>query len=190
MTADLHAALALIRHTAVFAGEARLLRWSESSANGKTVTFEIEDDSPAHPFKSLSVGKSGARFHIIAIGIGEDEQPVAPMPTPVTDNVAQCGGTEQWSPSPNPQPKRAWVDLRPSQQAGMLCHDPVFWKFLSEIPGTPEISDGAMAATVLRRCLRISSRADLDTPGPYAQAWAKLSSAYFVWKNEPMEEGR
>ena len=63
-----------IEQATTYSGEAMLVRWGDSSTQGRTVTFEIEDGGE-HPFKGLPVGKNGQRYMIACTKIGDDEQP-------------------------------------------------------------------------------------------------------------------
>jgi hypothetical protein len=62
-----------------FQGEVMLLGWADSSTRGRTVTFLLDEDADAHPFKDFTIksGKrSGQRFMCVLVEINEDEQPV------------------------------------------------------------------------------------------------------------------
>lgn len=62
--------------TFMFEAEVRLLRWSESSTAGRTITIELPPDAgDAHPFRGLPTGhQRGQRFRIQFSAIGDDEQ--------------------------------------------------------------------------------------------------------------------
>lgn len=88
-----------------------------------------------------------------------------------------------------PAGKRSFADMLPAQQAGVLCNDARFRKFLHE-----ERTNGWMlalsnhpddpveaAATTVRAACGVRSRADLNTH-PQAQiAWRDLHEAYRTW---------
>lgn len=61
-----------------FEAEVRLLRWSESSTAGRTITIELPPDAgEGHPFRGLPTGhQHGQRFRMQFSAIGDDETPV------------------------------------------------------------------------------------------------------------------
>jgi hypothetical protein len=63
---------------ATFEAEVRLIRWSESSTAGRTITIELPpDQGEAHPFRGFSTGhQNGQRFRISFVPIDDDEKPV------------------------------------------------------------------------------------------------------------------
>ncbi len=64
--------------TPAFSGELMLLGWKESSTQGRTVTFLLNEDDEVHPFKDFSTksGKrAGHRFMAVLVPIGDDEKP-------------------------------------------------------------------------------------------------------------------
>ena len=58
-----------------FEAEVRLLRWSESSTAGRTITLELPpDQGDAHPFRGLPTGhQNGQRFMMSFAAIDDDE---------------------------------------------------------------------------------------------------------------------
>ena len=81
------------------------------------------------------------------------------------------------------QPQRKWSSMKPSQQAGMLCADPLFLRFIIE-----EHEDGATdPAEWVRWHCEVKSRLDLDINGYSAGKWNRLAADFFRWKNEPIE---
>ncbi len=66
-----------IQKATIYADEAMLLRWSDSSATGRTITLQLQDGGE-HPFHGLPSGKNGQRVMIAVTLIGDDEQPAAP----------------------------------------------------------------------------------------------------------------
>lgn len=57
----------------------RLMRWSDSSANGRTVTLKLPDDAGEHPFKGLSVGAKNGQTMDMEIWL-TDEPAADPKP--------------------------------------------------------------------------------------------------------------
>lgn len=67
-----------IEKATVYADEALLLRWGDSSTNGRTITLQLHESEEQHPFRGLPSGKNGQRVMIAVTLIGDDEQPAAP----------------------------------------------------------------------------------------------------------------
>lgn len=62
-----------------FQGEVMLAGWSETHNGGAKVTFWLADEGDLAAFKSMTVAKgktAGQRLAIVAVEIGDDEQPV------------------------------------------------------------------------------------------------------------------
>lgn len=83
--------------TPAFSGELMLLGWKESSTQGRTVTFLLNEDDEVHPFKDFATksGKrAGHRFMAVLVPIGDDEQPQEP--SPVAEACALCRDRDFW----------------------------------------------------------------------------------------------
>lgn len=99
----------------------RLLRWSESSSGGRTVTFQLPDDHDEHPFKGLPTGKRDGALLEIAVRMAADEaapletlspatptptdtplEPVAPRPRPRVRSNAGAGTDADRAAAPAP----------------------------------------------------------------------------------------
>lgn len=69
-----------------FHGEVQLLRWSETSTNGATITLALADPADLERFKLMTLKKgqqAGQRLMAVMVEIGEDERPVvAAVPEP------------------------------------------------------------------------------------------------------------
>lgn len=141
----------------IYKGEAMLLRWSDNSTNGRTVTFTIEDGPDAtkeHPFKGLSTGKGGQRFAIVAVPLGEAEHPA--FEQPISPSAQECIAQGITYPQPKPErPKQSWGDMKRSQQAGILAADERFQRWLG-------VRDEDDAADYIRSECGLESRRQLD----------------------------
>jgi hypothetical protein len=62
--------------TPTFQGEVQFRRWSDSSTQGVQITFALPDSEDLEPLKA----KAGKRFMAVLVEIGDDEQPVQPVP--------------------------------------------------------------------------------------------------------------
>jgi hypothetical protein len=175
----------------VFQGELQLVRWSESSTNGATVTFWVHPEDLEH-FKLLQARKGkvcGTRLGAVMVEIGEDE-------TVVPQETAQP------TPAPTPAPRRYHP---PSVGAlGMLavrwCRDPVFHEWVSNVANDQWMLD--MVATeldpadiakafILSECGiaqkygQAASRKYLDTDEQAAAAFQqKIRQPYMQYLNE------
>lgn len=88
-----------------FQGEVMLAGWSQTHNGGAKVTFWLSDEDDLAAFKAMTVAKgktAGQRLALVAVEIGDDEQPKA-------------------------QPEKKGGDL--AKLAGRLCEDPdfLFW---------------------------------------------------------------
>jgi len=116
-----------------YQGELMLTGWSDTSTRGRTVTFQVPEDEPEHPFKSfvLRQGKrSGTRFMAVLVQVNDDES---------------IGHQEE----------------HPSQQAARLCKNPRFWHWASEHTFDTVASEDSARYFILSLC-KISSRSELD----------------------------
>lgn len=82
---------------------------------------------------------------------------------------------------PSPEPamrKKSWHEMEPSQQAGVLCADASFMKFL-------KVEYEESAASVVRRHCRVTSRSDIKAGTAAAKIWKDLVYDYRAWVHEP-----
>lgn len=136
-------------------GEALLLRWGESSANGRTVTFQIDGEGD-HSFKPFSAGKNGTRFAIVAVPIADNDEPrtkaVDPM---VRDAGILCG------------------DAR-FQRFVMERVD-------ATVATEPHMPNEDEAAGYVREYCGIESRKELATNQEARAKWTELRRDFNVW---------
>lgn len=62
-----------------FQGEVQLLGWAETNSRGRTITLQLDASSPGHPFseaRTTQGRRSGQRYAIVMVEIGDDEKPV------------------------------------------------------------------------------------------------------------------
>lgn len=88
-----------------FQGEVMLAGWSQTHNGGAKVTFWLQDDTDLEAFKAMTVAKgktAGQRLALVAVEIGDDEQPKA-------------------------QPEQRGGEL--AKLAGMFCQSTAFWEF-------------------------------------------------------------
>lgn len=146
-----------------YAGEAMLLRWSETP-KGRTVTLLLDPlVGETHPFKNLKCGENGQRMQLAAVLVGDDENPVPPPNTSTT--------------------RTPFKDLPRSAQAAIKCQDIQFrvW-FCDLLPkcfgGEPD--EISACDRELKKLLGITSKRELDTDEIKGQEWDRLLNTYNV----------
>lgn len=173
----------LIQRATVYSGETLLLRWGDSH-KGRTVTLQLDPVmGKEHPFKGLKCGENGQRVMLVAVLIGDDEQPASA-------GKAQRSAEKSTSPTPQdvagdtPVPvkkAKAFKDRSRSQQAALKLQDPSFclWlaaEFARKYPDSvPDDDPNENLLTYL--C--INSKTRLDVQGSQdARAWDALLTSY------------
>lgn len=144
--------------TPTFTGEVQFRRWSDSSTQGVQVTFALHDSEALEPLKH----KAGKRFMAVLVEIGDDEQPVEPMPA---------------------KPRK---DTRGPlcREACDLCDLPEFQRWVGLI--TNDYAAGAVQARlwILRVC-DVDSRKDLDTDRKAGQVFiSNIRMGFMRWQRE------
>lgn len=94
----------------IFRGELQLLRWSETSTGGATVTFQLADVSDLDRFKDLTLAKkgmAGQRIAAIMVQVEDDAEQAAPV-------------------APKVRPGELCI------MACTFCADPKFWQWASQ----------------------------------------------------------
>ena len=129
--------------------EVRLLRWSDNSTGGQTVTFLLPE-SEVHPFKGLRFGKTGERF-AMALARIEDEETKA-------DHVFPDGYVDGSKPEKT-EGEKAVI------RAVMLCKDASFktWAGNNCLPTETKLDTTRWARSVILFECGISSRRELAT---------------------------
>lgn len=131
---------------------------------------------------------STSKWFAIAALTEEVQQPRPQNPAnPAVDGASpqcpSCEGTEKWHATGCPLAhKKSWDEILPSQQAGILCNEPLFWNFLTKRNGKP-IECVSEAATWVRQYCKVNTRADLTNQSPAALAkWRELVVDYRLWE--------
>lgn len=143
--------------------------------------------------EGLALAALGTRYQMAVVEIGDDEQPTTPLrprsPQPhgasPTGDDSHSGQSHQedggTSSTKAPRAKHSWDELLPAQQAGILCDDRRFWKFLND-ERRATIVDSDDAATWVRRHCGVNSRANITERFPDAMAnWRTLVTDYRLW---------
>ena len=147
---DAPAAIRVTELDPAYHGEALLLRWGESSTNGRTITLQLEEEGP-HPLKGFSCGKNGQRFAVVLVPVSDSEEPRTK--TDVDPMV---------------------------REAGMLAKDPRFRKWVAECVGDGQMCGEADAAEFIREFCGIESRRELSTNPEAREKWVKLRGDFYA----------
>jgi hypothetical protein len=76
-----------------------------------------------------------------------------------------------------------WDALGPVKQAGVLCSDESFWRFLTEKDLSCSSTDNA--AKIVRGLCNVESRSELSKKPSAAAVWRRLVEDYRAWQREP-----
>lgn len=200
----------------VYETEAILLAWHVSDGpQGHWVKFKLPlAITDGHPFALFVKGpEHGQRFRMTFEAIGNDELPtghaiVGSAPSPSLADAADSpaaasevgsapGLASGWSPpqapargaaEPATKPKKHWDELKPSQQAGMMCAREDFSRWIreraplerwdGESVHTRAVPANTDAANEVRWYCGVTSRSDLDTNPEAAKRWRELHSMF------------
>ncbi|MFM9932872.1 hypothetical protein [Achromobacter xylosoxidans] len=125
-----------------FQGEVQLLGWSESHSTGAKIVLQLADADDLEAFKLMTVAKgkvAGQRLAIVAVEIGDDEQPKPVMGNPMTAPPDKTKGE-----------KLSWLAVQ-------FCKNPHFWDFAG-------VSGEVTAREwILRMSGCVNSRSELDS---------------------------
>lgn len=82
------------------------------------------------------------------------------------------------------RPGRDWAQLVPSEQAGILCAERPFWKFLRE-EYDYEARNSDEAAAAVRALCGVTSRKDIAADHRARVLWFGIVTRYRTWQREP-----
>jgi hypothetical protein len=143
----------------------------------------------------LAVAPLGTRYYAALVDADEYEASGAEPVNPAADSAASAAQTERKCSedrvNPNLPPHEpqqdsgsAGVKRRPAQQAGWLCKEPSFQRYLFEMHGCPERTPEA-AAEFVRTWCSVISRAEI-VPGTHeARLWRELYEGFLAWQRYP-----
>jgi hypothetical protein len=164
-----------------YQGEMMLANWSETASAGRQVVFWLEEGADAeteHPFKFFTRrirGHAGTRFQAVLVEIDDEGQPV-PRGTGV-----------RLDPPAESKPKLKGGAV--SKNAGMLCKDEAFHRYLTELANSNLTDDQTFvevkedgAADYVRRICGVESRAELDHSRKAQLAYEnKVCNPFYRW---------
>jgi hypothetical protein len=79
---------------------------------------------------------------------------------------------------PKPKPERSPA----VRQAGIVCQEPEFWKFVRSEHGWPGFGGSEDAAWFVRQHCGVASRRDITSGSPAEKAWNSLFLEYGAWR--------
>lgn len=142
-----------------FQGEVQLLGWSESHSTGAKIVLQLADADDLEAFKLMTVAKgkvAGQRLAIVAVEIGDDEQPVNP---PNSGEIKPKGGPL-------------------AELAGQLCKNPDYLAFRGGISTREAILDMYFVCD-------IDSRSELDHDENAADRFhEEIRLPFLAWKEK------
>lgn len=124
----------------------------------------------------LSAALPGTRYQAVLVEIGDDEMPIA------KSGDAKPQPDKQTPVSPvGAKPPRDWRDIQASNQAGMQCDKPAFWRFLEEECGWNGIENADDAAVAVRNLCKVISRKEFDADDKAKLRWCTLQDQFDAW---------
>ena len=132
-------------------------KWSyRQTKEGVVISFLLH---PNELPDGLALAPLGTRFMLAVCEIDDQEQPA----------------------KPKEKAPKSFHDMSPAQQAGMLCSDEAFQKFMKE---TGNVKADNVADTVRGLC-GVASRSDIKPGTEAARRWFDIVSDYRAWQREP-----
>lgn len=154
--------------------------------DGVVISFVLH---PQEVPDGLATAALGTRYQLVVVELNDDETPTERKVLPDTTGPEQSVSANKTAPAialvprterSRAHPKQAWGDMAPSQQAGILCSDPSFWKFL-QTWGVDAYDDDS-AADYVRDYCGVKSRSKI-VDGDVC--WLRLVGYYRAWQREP-----
>ena len=141
--------------------EAMLLRWGENHASGRTVTFQLPEETGDHPFKGQKCGPANGQRLALSIAFIDDDETETPVKP-----VANKSGRPVSKPL--------------AREAALYGRDPSFKLFLHH-DGFDTQTDEYVAVAVREIC-GINSRSEIDGNPEAKRKWIDLRGRYKAWK--------
>lgn len=157
--------------------ECMLLRWGDTSASGKTVTFLLSEDGGDNPFKGLKCGPANGQRLALSVALINDDETQLPQ-------LIEASGDAQPAPAERENVKPGRVSSI-AQYAGALCNHPPFWKFLTETYEYLDVSSSEKAADVVRELCNVNSRRDIESNPDALKSWRSIVENWRGWQQEP-----
>ena len=162
---------------AIYRGEAWCKRWGDSSAGGRTVTLQLDDEGD-HPFR----GYEGERFAVVIVPIGNDDKPMVKASSPqAAGGLARAAALspDERSAIASKAARRRWKDMPHSQRAALRIKEPEFWNYITSARGVV-CADEAGADTWLKFILDVDSKSKIT--GPVAHHFYLIDGKFQAWQ--------
>lgn len=104
----------------------------------------------------------------------------ATVVTSTLDDQPETGDVIWDDPTP-PEWSNKWDELGPVKQAGVLCNDAAFQKFLCEATGR-DVDSVLHAAEYVRLRCKVKSRSEIKVDNYTGQLWRDLVAEYRAWQ--------
>ncbi len=134
------------------------------SKDGFVVAFVIH---PQEMPVDLANADIGSQWQLSLVPLDEHGNPETERRPSPTDSV--INDPQPASEARIETPARATT---PTQMAGILCNDPLFWKYLG-------VNDREEAAASVRKRCGVNSRRDITLDN---RAWQELCGRYLAWR--------
>lgn len=114
----------------------------------------------------------GARYQVVVVEIGDDEQPKVTEPQP--EAPAERATARKTV-------KQAWSEMKLSARAGIMCNDPAFWNWAAsrENNGFGNVVNAQHAADWLRNRTSVGTRKAYDTDSAAGQRYLSIERAFY-----------
>lgn len=148
--------------------------------DGVVVSFVLH---PNEVPSELANAHLGTRYMIALVEIGDDDQPKG------GDRTEAGRISEQLDTAPRQETKtggaRSWDSMSAAQQAGILCADKAFQKFITEKNGWAWQPNDEQAAQYIRDYCDVQSRSNIDTTPGRRVLWDNLVAGFRTWQQYP-----
>ena len=163
------------------------IAYRQSNKDGFVVTFSLH---PSEGHDDLAKAPLGSQWQLTLVPLDEngnassDDDPTSEREEAETKTPASQASS---------RPSKSWHELKPATQAGILCNDPAFHKYLQEHHAGHwkygqriEGLDGEnLAAFCVRKICDVASRSDITDEDKSGHRWRLLASSYRAWMKEP-----
>ena len=124
----------------------------------------------------------GTRYTLVAVELADDETPVQHEEQTTTKPQETAPGTPSKDEEKTTRP---WSELKPSNQAGIVCSEPAFTAFLKEEFGALFRGCNNDAAAFTRQYCGVKSRSQIADSEHGSKKWNRLQSLYRMWQDAP-----
>lgn len=106
---------------------------------------------------------------------------INPVPVAIARLDPAKAASEPPNPANKPKERRKFENLDLPTQAGIVCNEPRFWRFLTEEAAYGADSEADAIEAVYALC-RVTSRSQLDPEYTSGHLWIDLRDRYHAWK--------